>query len=318
MTEPRHLTIPPEHAGKRLDSSLAELLPEFSRARLQGWIESGHVLLADGAATRKQKVWGGETVRVTPETLPEDNAYLAENIELNIVHEDDAILVIDKPAGLVTHPGAGNWQGTLLNALLHHLPQANTIPRAGIVHRLDKDTSGLMVVAKTLEAQTQLVRDLQARAVKRIYWAVALGVFARAEGSIDAAIGRHPTQRVKMAVLEDGRGKPALTHWKVLKQFRRAAWVECRLASGRTHQIRVHLTHLGHPLLGDPVYRGRNQASGLPPGFPPGFPPFQRQALHAVRLGLTHPVSGEILEWVAPPPADFTELLATLEQTDAS
>lgn len=315
MTEPRYLTIPPEHTGKRLDSSLAELLPEFSRARLQGWIESGHVLLAGGAASRKQKVWGGESVRVTPEALPEDNAYQAEDIELNIVHEDEAILVIDKPAGLVTHPGAGNWQGTLLNALLHHLPQANTIPRAGIVHRLDKDTSGLMVVAKTLEAQTQLVRDLQARAVKRVYWAVALGVFARAEGSIDAAIGRHPTQRVKMAVLEDGRpgGKPALTHWKVLKQFRRAAWVECRLASGRTHQIRVHLTHLGHPLLGDPVYRGRNQASGLPPG----FPPFQRQALHAVRLGLTHPLSGEALEWMAPPPADFTELLSTLEQTDA-
>jgi len=314
MTDPRQLIIPPEHAGKRLDSSLAELLPEFSRSRLQGWIESGHILLGGAVASQKQKVWGGESVQVTPEALPEDNAYQPEEIGLNVVYEDDAILVIDKPAGLVTHPGAGNWQGTLLNALLHYLPQANTIPRAGIVHRLDKDTSGLMVVAKTLEAQTQLVRDLQARTVKRIYWAVALGVFTRAEGSIDAAIGRHPTQRVKMAVHDKDSpvSKPALTHWKVLRQYARAAWVECRLATGRTHQIRVHLTHLGHPLLGDVVYRGKNQ----PPGLPPGLATFHRQALHAVRLGLEHPTTGEAMEWEAPPPQDFADLLTTLEQTD--
>jgi 23S rRNA pseudouridine1911/1915/1917 synthase len=200
----------------------------------------------------------------------------------------------------------------LLNALLHYVPRAATIPRAGIVHRLDKDTSGLMVVAKTLEAQTQLVRDLQARTVKRIYWAVALGVFTRAEGAIDAAIGRHPTQRVKMAVhdKDSSVSKPALTYWKVLKQFPRVAWVECRLATGRTHQIRVHLTHLGHPLLGDPVYRGKHQAQGLPA--------FQRQALHAVRLGLVHPTTGENLEWEVPPPADFAGLLTALEQSDAA
>jgi 23S rRNA pseudouridine1911/1915/1917 synthase len=313
MTQPHHLTIPPEHAGKRLDQSLAELLPCYSRSRLQSWIESGHVLLAGAAANRKQKVWGGESVQVTPEALPEETAYQAEDIGLNIVYEDDAILVIDKPAGLVTHPGAGNWQGTLLNALLHYLPLATTIPRAGIVHRLDKDTSGLMVVAKTLEAQTQLVRDLQARTVKRVYWAVALGVFTRAEGSIDAPIGRHPTQRVKMAVhdKDSSVSKPALTYWKVLKQFPRAAWVECRLATGRTHQIRVHLTHLGHPLLGDLVYRGKNLNL-------PGLPPFHRQALHAVRLGLKHPVTGEEMEWEAPPSQDFAVLLSALEQTDAS
>jgi 23S rRNA pseudouridine1911/1915/1917 synthase len=313
MTQPHHLTIPPEHAGKRLDQSLAELLPCYSRSRLQSWIESGHVLLAGAAANRKQKVWGGESVQVTPEALPEETAYQAEDIGLNIVYEDDAILVIDKPAGLVTHPGAGNWQGTLLNALLHYLPLATTIPRAGIVHRLDKDTSGLMVVAKTLEAQTQLVRDLQARTVKRVYWAVALGVFTRAEGSIDAPIGRHPTQRVKMAVhdKDSSVSKPALTYWKVLKQFPRAAWVECRLATGRTHQIRVHLTHLGHPLLGDLVYRGKNLNL-------PGLPPFHRQALHAVRLGLKHPVTGEEMEWEAPPSQDFADLLSALEQTDAS
>jgi 23S rRNA pseudouridine1911/1915/1917 synthase len=312
MTQSRHLTIPPEHAGKRLDQSLAELLPEFSRSRLQSWIESGHVLLGGAPATRKQKVWGGENAQVTPEALPEETAYQAEAIGLNIVYEDAAILVIDKPAGLVTHPGAGNWQGTLLNALLHHLPLAATIPRAGIVHRLDKDTSGLMVVAKTLQAQTQLVRDLQARTVQRVYWAVALGVFTRAEGSVDAPIGRHPTQRVKMAVHEKDSpvSKPALTHWKVLKQFPRAAWLECRLATGRTHQIRVHLTHLGHPLLGDPVYRGKSQAQGLPP--------FHRQALHAVRLGLVHPTSGEAMEWQAPPPQDFADLLSALEAGDAS
>ena len=313
MTQPRLLTIPPEHAGKRFDSSLAELLPEFSRSRLQSWIESGHILLAGAAASQKQKVWGGESVQVTPEALPSETAYAPEDIGLDIVYEDDAILVINKPAGLVVHPGAGNWQGTLLNALLHYLPAASTIPRAGIVHRLDKDTSGLMVVAKTLEAQTQLVRDLQARTVKRIYWAVALGVFTRAEGSIDAPIGRHPTQRVKMAVhdKDSSVSKPALTYWKVLKQFPRAAWVECRLATGRTHQIRVHLTHLGHPLLGDPVYVGKNQNRNLP-----GLPPFQRQALHAVRLGLVHPVSGEEMEWEVLPPEDFAGLLQQLESEE--
>lgn len=311
MSTARHLIIPAVHAGKRLDQSLAELLPEYSRSRLQGWIDGGQVLLAGAAASRRQKVWGGEAVTVIPEALPEETAFKPEAIAFPIVHEDDAILVIDKPAGLVTHPGAGNWEGTLLNALLHHVPGAAGLPRAGIVHRLDKDTSGLMVVAKTLEAQTRLVRDLQAREVKRVYWAVALGVFDRAEGQVDAAIGRHPTQRTRMAVLAEGAPgtKPALTYWKVLRQYDRAAWVECRLATGRTHQIRVHLTHLGHPLLGDPVYRGRRAGTALN---------FHRQALHAVRLGLTHPVTGEYLEWEAPPPPDFAELLETLERQDAS
>ena len=312
MTQPLHFIIPTEHAGRRLDQSLAELLPDYSRSRLQSWIESGHILLAGATASQKQKVWGGESVQVTPEALPEDNAYQPEQIGLNVVYEDDSILVINKPAGLVVHPGAGNWQGTLLNALLHYLPQANTIPRAGIVHRLDKDTSGLMVVAKTLQAQTQLVRDLQARSVKRVYWAVAHGVFARAEGSIETGIGRHPMQRVKMAVFDIDKpgSKPALTHWKVLKQYPRAAWVECRLATGRTHQIRVHLTHLGHPLLGDAVYRGKASSTGLPA--------FQRQALHAVRLGLVHPATGENMEWEVLPPEDFADLITTLENSDAA
>ena len=311
MNDARDLAIPADHAGRRLDQSLAELLPEYSRSRLQAWIDAGQVLVAGEPASRKQKVWGGERVTVRPEASPEETAHRAEAIDFPIVHEDDAILVLDKPAGLVTHPGAGNWEGTLLNALLHHVPGAASLPRAGIVHRLDKDTSGLMVVAKTLEAQTKLVRELQAREVKRVYWAVAQGVFDRAEGQVDAPIGRHPTQRTRMAVLAEGAPgtKPALTYWKVLRQYDRAAWVECRLATGRTHQIRVHLTHLGHPLLGDPVYRGRRLASALD---------FQRQALHAVRLGLTHPVTGEYLEWEAPPPPDFARLLETLERDHAS
>ncbi|MEW5769911.1 MAG: 23S rRNA pseudouridine(1911/1915/1917) synthase RluD [Pseudomonadota bacterium] len=306
MPDIRQLTIPPEHAGRRLDQSLAELLAEYSRSRLVAWIDAGRVRVDGAGASRKQKVWGGEAVEVEPEPLPEETSHAAEEIALDVVYEDADILVINKPPGLVTHPGAGNWQGTLLNALLHHTPQAAGLPRAGIVHRLDKDTSGLMVVAKTLQAQTQLVRDLQARDVKRVYWAVARGVFERQSGEVDAPIGRHPTQRVKMAVVEGG--KPAQTFWRVLAQFGHCAWVECRLATGRTHQIRVHLTHLGHPLVGDPVYGGRARA---------GEPAFHRQALHAVRLGLRHPVSGEAMEWEAAPPEDFRQLLATLEETDA-
>jgi len=311
MPDVRHLTIPPEHAGRRLDQSLAELLPEFSRSRLAVWIDAGRVRVDGGSASRKQKVWGGEAVAVEPEPLPEETSHRAEAMDLDIVYEDADILVINKPPGLVTHPGAGNWDGTLLNALLHHTPQAAGLPRAGIVHRLDKDTSGLMVVAKTLEAQTRLVRDLQARTVKRVYWAVARGVFERGEGDVAAPIGRHPTQRTKMAVLAEGGGtaKPALTHWIVLEQYETCAWVECRLATGRTHQIRVHLAHIGHPLVGDPVYGGRGR--GAPPAF-------HRQALHAVRLGLAHPRTGEAMEWEVDPPMDFLTLIETLRNPHAS
>jgi 23S rRNA pseudouridine1911/1915/1917 synthase len=303
--ESRQLTIPPEHAGRRLDQSLAELLPEFSRSRIQTWIDAGRVAIVGATASRKLKVWGGESVRVEPEANPAELPHQAEDIDLAVVYEDADILVIDKPAGLVTHPGAGNWEGTLLNALLHHVPDATNLPRAGIVHRLDKDTSGLMVVAKTLQAHTQLVRDLQARTVKRVYWAVARGRVRPLAGAIEAAIGRHPRDRVRMAVVDDDHGKPALTHYQVLRQFDAVAWLECRLATGRTHQIRVHMAHIGHPLLGDPVYGGRQ----------PAQPVFPRQALHAVRLGLNHPISGAALEWDAPPPEDFAGLLRELEAT---
>lgn len=298
-----HLDIPPEHAGKRLDQSLAELLPEYSRNRIQQWIDAGEVWLGGQAASRKQKVWGGESVDLAVLAHPSEQPYQAEAIGIDIVHEDDSVIVLNKPAGLVVHPGAGNWEGTLLNALLHHAPALAGIPRAGIVHRLDKDTSGLLVVAKTLTAQTALVRALQARDVKRVYWAVAMGEFAPAQGSVDAPIGRHPTHRTRMAVVENG--KPARTDYRVLAQYRQAAWVECRLHSGRTHQIRVHLAHIGHPLVGDLLYAGRRRIAV----------DFPRQALHAYRLGFVHPLTGQAVEWEAPMPDDLRGLI---EQLDAS
>lgn len=306
MTDMLYLTVPAELAGRRLDQCLAALLPEHSRSRLQQWIDAGQVRLDGALVERKQKVWEGSRLEVAPVLHPADQPYQAEAIALDIVHEDESVIVINKPPGLVVHPGAGNWQGTLLNALLHHAPELAEVPRAGIVHRLDKDTSGLMVVARTLTAQTALVRALQARDVKRLYQAVALGHFERPEGEIDAPIGRHPQQRTRMAVVDSG--KPAQTHYKVLRQFRQAAWVECQLRTGRTHQIRVHLAHIGYPLLGDTLYAGRRTG-------PVAFP---RQALHAYRLGFVHPLSGEAVAWQADLPEDFRTLLDQLEAGDAS
>jgi len=304
MLEPFSLTIPDEHAGLRLDQSLATLLPEYSRSRIQQWIDAGAVRLQAGAANRKQKVWGGEQVELAPIEHPSEQVFQAQAMALDILHEDASLLILNKPAGLVVHPGAGNWEGTLLNALLHHCPDLERVPRAGIVHRLDKDTTGLMVVAKTLTAQTALVRDLQSRAVQRQYQAVALGVFSRPEGEIDAPIGRHPTQRTRMAVVDNG--KPAQTGYRVLRAFSSCALVECRLRTGRTHQIRVHMAHIGHPLLGDTLYLGRRQGPVL----------FPRQALHAFRLGLVHPESGAALAWEAPLPDDLVELLQRLAARD--
>ncbi len=297
----RVLEIPADCAGLRLDQALARLLPEHSRSRLAAWVKQGKVSVDNTAADPKRKVWGGECITVNAASLPEDISQQPEDIPLSILFEDDDILVVDKPAGLVMHPGSGNWQGTLLNALLHHAPQLAGIPRAGIVHRLDKDTSGLLVVAKTLEAQTDLVRQLQARSVKRHYLALAHGSVAR-DGVVDAPIGRHPVQRTKMAVV--GGGRVARTYYHVLERFAHATLLECALETGRTHQIRVHMTSIGHPLVGDPVYGPRKAAQGMPA--------FARQALHAWRLALVHPLTRSEIGWEAPPPGDFAQLLAAL------
>ncbi len=285
----------------RIDQVLARLMPEHSRNRLQGWLRDGAVLLDGAAVAPKHKVWGGEQLSLTPPPMP-DGVHRAQNIPLRIVFEDEALLVIDKPAGLVVHPGNGNPDGTLLNALLHHAPELAGVPRAGIVHRLDKDTSGLLVVARTLASQTELVRQLQNRSVSRHYLALAVGSLPAADGTVDAPIGRHPVVRTRMAVVAGG--KPAVTHYRVLRRFDGCSLVECRLETGRTHQIRVHLAHLGHPLVGDEVYRGRARARG---------PEFGRQALHAFRLGLEHPVTGRPCQWEVPLAQDFAQLLAGLE-----
>jgi len=286
----------------RADQALARLFPEHSRSRLQSWLKSGRITVDGASPDPKTKVWGGEAVLVSPEPSEAMLAEQAEDIPLEIVFEDDTLVVIDKPVGLVVHPGSGNWSGTLLNALLHHAPVFRELPRAGIVHRLDKDTSGLLVVAKTLEAQTDLVRQLQARSVKRHYYALVHGEPAPS-GEVNAPIGRHPVQRTKMAVVPGGR--EALTRYRVVERFARATLVECELATGRTHQIRVHMAHIGHPLVGDATYGKAKSAD-------PRLDAFPRQALHAWQLGLIHPRSGEACRWQSPLPADFDALLRTL------
>jgi 23S rRNA pseudouridine1911/1915/1917 synthase len=294
--------VPEALAGLRLDKALARMFPEHSRNRLQKWLKDGHVSLDSHSAKPKQKIWGGERVEIRPQPEPSDAAHRPERIALDIVYEDDDVLVINKPAGLVVHPGSGNWKGTLLNALLHHSPRLAEIPRAGIVHRLDKDTSGLLVVAKTLQAQTELVRQLQARTVKRDYLALVHGT-VRAGGEVSAPLGRDPRHRTRMAVVTAGR--PALTRYKVVKRFAHASLLECSLDTGRTHQIRVHMQSLGHPLVGDPVYRG-GRRSCVEHGL-------KRQALHAARLEFSHPVSGARRRFAAPLPEDFRALLDSLQ-----
>jgi 23S rRNA pseudouridine1911/1915/1917 synthase len=298
---PIKLELTPDACGKRLDKVIASLVPQYSRSRLQLWFEGGHVTVDGKPARGKDTAYGDETVVIEPQAAPEDTAFAPEAMQLPIVHEDEHIIVINKPAGLVVHPGAGNWSGTLLNGLLHHCPQLVSVPRAGIVHRLDKDTSGLMVVGKTLSAQTDLVRQLQARTVKREYLALVWGT-PHLSGTIDAPMGRHPKDRVKMAVSTNMSAKPAVTHYERIASGmldrRPVSLVQCRLETGRTHQIRVHMQHLGFSLVGEATYGKQHLASA-----------FHRQALHARRLGLTHPASGEHCEWVAPLPDDFAGLV---------
>jgi 23S rRNA pseudouridine1911/1915/1917 synthase len=290
----RSAEVPSEWAGWRFDAVLAKLFPEHSRSRLQGWLKDGLIRLDGAEVEAKRKVYGGERIEFAAAPVPfardaaagfaggMTSADLAEDIALAVVFEDEALIVIDKPAGLVVHPGNGNASGTLLNALLHHAPQLAGIPRAGIVHRLDKDTSGLLVVAKTLTAQTDLVRQMQARSVRRHYLALALGTVER-DGTVDAPLGRHAVQRTKMAIVRAG-GKEARTHYAVLERFARATLLECRLETGRTHQIRVHLASIKHPLAGDPVYGKSKSGDARLDAFP-------RQALHAWKLALRHPAT---------------------------
>lgn len=313
--QPISLAIPADFAGMRLDQALTKLLPDYSRSRIQGWIKAGLVKIGGAEVDAKTKVWGGEQAVILPQPLPEESAFIAEDIALNIVYEDDHILVINKPAGLVMHPAAGNWKGTLLNALLHHYPGIEAVPRAGIVHRLDKETSGLLVVAKTVTSQTNLVRQLQQRTVKREYRAIVWGI-VHGKGTVDAPIGRSPHDRTKMAVVKHF-GKVAVTHYEALENFSHHSYIRCLLETGRTHQIRVHMQSIKAPLVGDPVYGPKG---GIMPGvriseeIASAIRIFGRQALHAARLGLMHPVTNEPMQWHCDLPDDMKSLLAVLRE----
>ncbi|MDR5860848.1 23S rRNA pseudouridine(1911/1915/1917) synthase RluD [Halomonas eurihalina] len=301
-----HQRIPDSMAGLRLDQAAAELFSDYSRERLKAWIKAGSLTVDGSPARPRDKVHGGEMLTLVAE-LEDDARFEPEDIPLEVVFEDDDVLVIDKPPGLVVHPAAGNPDGTLLNGLLHHCPALGVVPRAGIVHRLDKDTSGLMVVAKTLVAQAALVEQLQARTVSREYDAVAVGTMT-AGGTLDAPIGRHPRDRKRQAVNDSG--KPAVTHYRVIERFRAHTHVRCRLETGRTHQIRVHMAHLRYPLVGDPVYGGRLKLpAGAGDALKEVLREFPRQALHARKLAFVHPTSGATMTFRAPLPDDLLMLL---------
>lgn len=303
--------VPETLTGQRLDQALAQLFPEYSRARLQQWIKEGQVLV-DGEVWRpKDKVIGGEQIELTAVSEVEVD-WQPQDIPLNVVYQDEDILVINKPVGMVVHPAAGNPDGTLVNALLHYAPELAEVPRAGVVHRLDKDTSGLLVVARHIKSQKRLVDLLQLRQIKRQYQAVVCGVMTGG-GTVDAPLGRHPVDRKRMAVVEGG--KEAITHYRVTERFRAHTFVQVNLETGRTHQIRVHMAYIHYPLVGDPVYGGRLK---LPPSsgerLQTVLRQFKRQALHAACLGLEHPMTGDWLECEAPLPDDMTELLSALRE----
>lgn len=313
MSEPRDeaysAQVPESLAGERLDRVLAELFPDFSRSRLQQWVKEGRCAVDGKVGRNKDRVAGGEQLalnaRFEDQVEPD-----AQPIPLNLIYEDEHLLVVDKPAGLVVHPAAGNPDGTLQNALLHHDLSLRELPRAGIVHRLDKDTSGLLVVARTPAAHRKLVEMLQARDIHREYIAVVVGVMV-AGGTVDEPVGRHPTQRTRMAVTESG--KPAVTEYRVMERFRAHTLVKLKLETGRTHQIRVHMAYIRYPLVGDPVYGGRLKIpAGASDDLREVLHGFRRQALHARRLGLTHPATGEWMEWESPVPDDIERLIEVL------
>jgi 23S rRNA pseudouridine1911/1915/1917 synthase len=309
------LSVPANCAGQRLDQVLARLLPDYSRTRIKEWIEAGHVRVDGRQLKPKEKLLGGEQIQVRAE-LAAQVPMSPEQIQLDVVHKDRHVFIVNKPAGLVVHPGAGNSTGTLQNALLHLDPKLEQLPRAGIVHRLDKETSGLMVVARTIAAHTALTRMIEAHEVERHYEAVCVGVMT-AGGTVDAPIDRHPTDRVKMSIRSSGR--EAITHYRVVKRFRAHTHVRVQLETGRTHQIRVHLSHIKYPIVGDRVYGGRLLwPKGASAELIDAIRNFPRQALHAAQLDFAHPVSEKPLSFTAPLPQDMQELLRVLALDAAS
>ncbi|KML65668.1 23S rRNA pseudouridine(1911/1915/1917) synthase RluD [Pectobacterium peruviense] len=309
-------TVAESQLGQRLDQALAELFPDYSRSRIKEWILENRVQINGNVINKpKEKVLGGESVAIDA-LIEEEARWEAQDIKLDIVYEDEDILVINKPRGLVVHPGAGNPDGTVLNALLHHYPEIVDVPRAGIVHRLDKDTTGLMVVAKTVPAQTRLVEALQAREITREYEAVAIGSMT-AGGMVEQPIARHATKRTHMAV--HPMGKPAVTHYRIMEHFRAHTRLRLRLETGRTHQIRVHMSHIDHPLVGDQLYGGRPRPpKGASDDFIKTLRGFDRQALHATMLRFYHPITGIQMEWHAALPQDMVDLIDALKADTAA
>ncbi len=294
----------------RLDQCLAEVFPDYSRSKLQTWVKAGRVLVDGEPMKGREKLDGGEEIELDAEA-ERVIEYTPEAIPLDIIYEDDSILIVNKPAGLVVHPAVGNWDGTLVNALLNHVPSLDTLPRAGIVHRIDKDTSGLLMIAKTLQAHNSLVEQLQARSIHREYLALVKG-WMTAGGTVNQPIGRHPVDRKRNAVVRRG-GKEAITHYRLEQRFKRHTLIRVKLETGRTHQIRVHMTHINYPLVGDQVYGGRFQMpADCNEALAEAFRNFKRQALHAAKLGLDHPATGEYMEWEQPMPDDMQNLLKLL------
>lgn len=317
MSTPTHsLVIPPEHDGRRLDQALAGLLPEYSRSQLKAWILAGRVQLDGAAATPRSRVAAGQQVALEAVAAVEVATVAAQPVGFRVLYEDAALMVVDKPAGLVVHPGAGNPDATLENGLRHHAPALAELPRSGLLHRLDKDTSGLLLVAKTLAACERLQHDLQQHQIRREYRAIVHGVMT-AGGEVDAPLGRHPVQRLRMAVVADGR--EARTHYRVLARFAAHSFIALRLETGRTHQIRVHMAHIGFPVLGDPLYGGRPRPpAGADAALIDTLRGLRRQALHAAALGFQHPQSGEWLEFAAPLPAELLAVLGALAGSPAA
>ncbi|CAC9587300.1 LSU rRNA pseudouridine(1911/1915/1917) synthase (EC 5.4.99.23) [uncultured Gammaproteobacteria bacterium] len=309
------IVIPNRLIGQRIDSALATMLPDFSRSKITNWVRTGKALVNNKTFKPKEKILGGEIVALTL-VKEKSNAWLGEDIPIDVVYEDDDIIVVNKPVGLVTHPGAGNWTGTLANALLHFDPSLANLDRAGIVHRLDKNTSGLMVVARSELAQKNLVNQLQTHTVSREYSAIVYGHMISG-GTVEAPIGRDPKDRIRQAVVEEGEGKNAITHYRVIDRFAHHTHVKCILETGRTHQIRVHMSYVEHPLIADPMYGGKIRfPKKADEDLKDALKSFKRQALHAKKLTISHPITGEEMSWKAPLPQDLKDLLATLNKFD--